>query len=88
MTDNASQAPDADMSFEAALAQLEEIVRKLEAGDQTLDDAIRLYEEGVRLHRLCEEKLAAARGKLERLVESQTGEIAVEPLDDDAEEDI
>ena len=44
----------AELSFEAALKRLEEIVRQLESGEARLDDAIDLYEEGDRLKRQCE----------------------------------
>ena len=89
MTTEGQRAFDAEMSFEEALETLEEIVQKLEEGDQTLDQAIQLYEEGVRLHKLCEEKLAAARGRLEKVVETQAGEVGLEPMDEgDPEEDV
>lgn len=89
MINEAEREPDDELTFETALEKLEEIVGKLEEGDQTLDQAIHLYEEGVRLHRMCEGKLAAARGKLEKVVQTQAGEIALEPLDDgDPEEDV
>jgi exodeoxyribonuclease VII small subunit len=89
VAERTSQAVEPELTFEAALGRLEDIVEKLEAGEQTLDEAIALYEEGVRLYRLCGEKLAAARGRLEKVVESETGEIALEPLEDgDPEKDV
>ena len=53
----------AELSFEAALKRLEEIVHKLESGEAPLDDAIRLYEEGDRLKRQCEARLQAAQAR-------------------------
>ena len=47
----------AEIKFEEALKQLEEIVNKLESGDLTLDKSLEEYEEGVRLIRLCQKKL-------------------------------
>jgi len=47
----------ASMSFEDALAQLEQIVHKLEAGDVPLEDSIRIYERGAALKAHCEKKL-------------------------------
>ena len=48
-----------DLSFEAALKRLEEIVRRLESGDESLDESIRLYGEGDALRKQCEARLAA-----------------------------
>ncbi len=48
------------LSFEQALRQLEERVQKLESGDLPLDDALRLFEDGVALVRQCHERLDAA----------------------------
>jgi exodeoxyribonuclease VII small subunit len=56
-----------ELSFEAALKRLEEIVRKLESGEAALDDAILLYEEGDRLKQQCEARLAAAQAKIEQI---------------------
>jgi exodeoxyribonuclease VII small subunit len=56
-----------ELSFEAALKRLEEIVRKLESGEAPLDDAIRLYEEGDRLKQQCEARLAAAQARIEQI---------------------
>jgi exodeoxyribonuclease VII small subunit len=57
----------AELTFEAALKRLEEIVRKLESGEAALDDAILLYEEGDRLKQQCEARLAAAQAKIEQI---------------------
>lgn len=59
-------------SFEEALARLEEIVARLEAGDLPLEESMALFEEGVGLARLCQEILAAAEGRLEMLVAGGT----------------
>jgi exodeoxyribonuclease VII small subunit len=53
--------------FEDALARLDEIVAQLEGGRLPLDQALSLYEEGVRLYHLCEAQLDAATLRLERL---------------------
>jgi exodeoxyribonuclease VII small subunit len=57
----------AELSFEAALKRLEEIVRKLESGEAPLDDAIQLYAEGDRLKQQCEARLQAAQAKIEQI---------------------
>ena len=54
-------------TFEEALSRLEEIVARLEAGETTLEESMALFEEGVGLARFCQEKLAAAEGRLEIL---------------------
>jgi exodeoxyribonuclease VII small subunit len=54
-------------SFEEALARLEEIVRSLERGDVSLDEALALWSEGDGLHRRCLELLTAAEGRIEQL---------------------
>lgn len=60
--------PDvAELSFEAALRRLEEIVRKLESGEAPLDEAIALYGEGDRLKRQCEARLQAAQARIEQI---------------------
>jgi exodeoxyribonuclease VII small subunit len=55
------------LTFEQALARLEAIVKKLEAGEASLEDSIGLYEEGTRLKRQCETKLAQAQARIERI---------------------
>ena len=57
----------AQLSFEAALKRLEEIVHKLESGEASLDDAITLSGEGDRLKQQCEARLAAAQAKIEKI---------------------
>jgi exodeoxyribonuclease VII small subunit len=56
-----------DLSFEAALARLEDIVRQLERGEAPLDQSIELYQEGDRLKRLCEARLKAAQARIEQI---------------------
>lgn len=57
-----------ELTFEAALARLEEIVRGLERGESTLDEALSLYEEGVKLARFCNSRLDEAEAKIEIMV--------------------
>lgn len=54
-------------NFEAALARLSEIVRMLESGQAPLEESLALYEEGVGLVRLCNEKLDGAEKKIKAL---------------------
>ena len=69
------------MSFEAALDELEEIVRTLEAGDGNLDDAIDAYSRGALLKVHCENKLIDAKTRIEKVVLGGDGEPNAEPLD-------
>ena len=61
-------------SFEQALQQLEQIVQKLEKGELPLEDSLKLYEEGIRLSRLCHGKLEEAEGRIEVLLKDARGE--------------
>ena len=61
------------MTFEAALARLEEIVRQLESGSAPLDTSLAMFEEGVSLVRFCGSKLDNAEQKLKILVKKQDG---------------
>ena len=55
------------LSFEAALAELETIVRSLEAGTAPLDESIELYQRGDRLKRHCEARLKAAQARIDQI---------------------
>ncbi|HTV89653.1 MAG TPA: exodeoxyribonuclease VII small subunit [Stellaceae bacterium] len=73
------EAPDiASMSFEDALAELEQIVRRLEAGQVKLDEAIQCYERGARLKRHCEQKLTEAQQRVERIVIGPDGAVGAQ----------
>lgn len=65
-----------ELSFEEALNQLENIVRELESGRIKLDDAVTAYERAVALKQLCENKLTAARLKIEKIEVNPEGEIS------------
>jgi exodeoxyribonuclease VII small subunit len=78
-----SASPAAPPAFEAALAQLESLVTRLEAGDLPLDEALRTFEQGVRLTRECQSALAGAQQKVQML--SQRGEqVVIEDIDSTA----
>jgi exodeoxyribonuclease VII small subunit len=69
------------LSFEDALAELEQIVRGLESGQQRLEDAISAYERGAALRRHCEAKLAEAEARVAAIVEHADGTLSVRPAD-------
>ncbi len=73
----------AELSFEDALKQLEEIVQKLEAGQGKLDEAIASYERGAALKRHCEAKLKDAQQKVDKIVLADDGSVLSEPADED-----
>jgi len=65
-------------TFEQALQQLEQIVQRLEKGELPLEESLLLYEEGIRLSRLCHGKLEEAEGKIEVLLKDARGEPALD----------
>ncbi len=71
--------PDiAAMSFEDALAELEQIVRRLEGGQVKLDEAILSYERGAQLKQHCERKLNEAQQRVDRIVIGSDGTVTAE----------
>ena len=70
-----------EKTFEASLAQLETIVRQLEAGDLPLEESLKLFEKGVALSRQCRERLNEAERRIEILMKDSGGEPAVSELD-------
>jgi len=61
--------------FEDALEKLEEIVRRMEAGEMTLEESLKAFEEGIKLSRLCAKKLDEADRRVELLLREE-GELA------------
>ena len=83
MAENAKSTDIAKMSFEDALAELEEIVRALEGGKGKLEEAITAYEHGAQLKAHCEKKLKEAQAKVEKISIGAGGEVVTEPADID-----
>jgi len=79
MNDAVALAEIAQMSFEDALAELEQIVRRLEGGQVKLDDAIQCYERGAQLKQHCERKLNEAQQRVDRIVVGPEGAVSAEP---------
>lgn len=73
--------------FEKSLARLEEVVRRLESANLSLDDAMKLFEEGVELSRECQKQLEQAEGRVEILLKKADGKLATEPFEPETEED-
>ena len=72
-----------EMSFEAALGELEKIVKQLEAGEGKLDEAIGAYQRGAALKRHCEDKLRQAKAQIDKIDLGTGGEAKTEPFDVD-----
>ncbi len=79
MSDTAVPAEIAALSFEDALAELEQIVKRLEGGSGKLNDAISSYERGALLKRHCEAKLREAEARVNKIVIGADGALAAEP---------
>jgi exodeoxyribonuclease VII small subunit len=76
----------AEKKFETALSRLEEIVKKLEAGDLPLEQSLKLFEEGVKLSRLCNKQLEEAERKVEILTKDKRGAVTARPFEEEAED--
>ena len=68
------KSAERSLTFEEALADLEEIITQLEDGDLTLDRALELFERGVSRLRICDTHLKKAQGKITELLSSENGE--------------
>jgi len=79
-----NNAPEiSSLSFEAALAELEKIVAKLESGDAPLQQSIKIYERGEALKTHCEKLLKAAEAKIEKITLNKEGQpTGTVPLDE------
>ncbi|MGQ9708409.1 MAG: exodeoxyribonuclease VII small subunit [bacterium] len=62
------------IDFEQALAELEKIVKELETGNLSLEKSLVLFERGVKLARMCKEKLSEAELKVNKLIKEKEGE--------------
>lgn len=69
-----SDTPVAEMSFEQAMAELEQVVGRLERGDVALDESITLYERGAALKKRCETKLKEAEEKVAAITLDSEGQ--------------
>ena len=67
--------------FEKSLMRLEEVVKRLENTDLSLDEAMKLFEEGVKLSRECQKQLEEAEGRVEILLKKADGKIAAAPFE-------
>jgi exodeoxyribonuclease VII small subunit len=76
----------AEKKFENAIKELEQIVGKLEDSELPLDDALKLFERGIKLSQLCSTKLDDAEQKVEQLVKGADGSLRPVPFEETDEE--
>ena len=81
MADSKIPADIRKLSFEDALAEMEDIVRRLESGQVKLEDAIDSYARGASLKKHCEAKLKEAKARVDKIVLAPDGGIGTEPAD-------
>src|SRR4028119_995306 len=67
-------------SFEASLGELEKIVRKLEDGELSLEESLKLFEDGVKLSRECQERLNHSERRIELLLKDAGGNLTLQNL--------
>ncbi len=72
-----------EKSFETSLAELEDIVTKLETGDLPLESSLDLFEAGIKLSRECRERLSNAERRIEILMNDANGSLTAEAFDPD-----
>jgi len=68
------------LTFEDAMKRLESIVETLGGGNLSLEDSLKMFEEGMELCKFCNKKLDEAEYKVEKLMEKEGGELSVEQL--------
>ncbi len=68
--------------FEEAVGELERVVEQLESGELSLEDSLAAFEKGVRLVKLCNQKLTEVERKIELLVKDKDGKLQLKPLED------
>lgn len=71
-----------EMTFEAAMERLEEVLHLLEGGSESLDDSLKLYEEGISLIRACNERLENAEQRIKVLQMKEDGSVVLADFDE------
>jgi exodeoxyribonuclease VII small subunit len=77
----AENPPAGEMSFEEALKKLATIVDAMENDELPLEKLLTHYEEGVRLHQLCQSRLAAAETRIQQIERNASGNPVAKPID-------
>ena len=68
----------AEIKFEKAMKRLEQIVEELEKGELDIDKSLEIFEEGIKMSRVCSKKLNEAEQKIEKLTRNQKGELVAD----------
>jgi exodeoxyribonuclease VII small subunit len=76
-----------EKAFEEALRELEEIVNRLEQGEIPLEEALQLFEQGVKLSRYCHTKLDEAQKRVEIVLKDESGKMTTQPFERGAGEE-
>jgi len=71
----------AEVKFEDAIKKLEKIVEDLEGGDLSLDEALKKYQEGIEISRVCSQRLESAKKKIEVLSKNKKGEFELKDFE-------
>ncbi|NLM79224.1 MAG: exodeoxyribonuclease VII small subunit [Ruminococcaceae bacterium] len=71
-----------ELTYEDALAALETVVARLESGDVTLDESMKLFQKGTELSRICTARLAAIEKQITQLLQSEDGTLEEKPFDE------
>jgi exodeoxyribonuclease VII small subunit len=76
-----------EIKFEKAIQRLEKIVDDLETGELDIDKSLEIFEEGIKMSRICSKKLNEAEAKIEKLTRDQKGELVTElfPVDEESD---
>jgi len=77
----------AEIKFEKAMNRLEQIVEELEKGELDIDKSLEIFEEGIKMSRVCSKKLNEAEQKIEQLTKNRKGELVAELFPAGANED-
>ena len=74
-----------EIKFEKAIQRLEKIVDDLEKGEMDIDKSLEIFEEGIKMSRVCSKKLNEAEAKIKKLTKDQKGELVTElfPVEDE-----
>jgi len=73
----------AEKKFEQALERLEEIVGELEKGDLPLEQSLKLFEEGIKLSRICTKRLEEAERRVDVLLKDRSGNVIAKPFEEE-----
>ncbi|HHE65290.1 MAG TPA: exodeoxyribonuclease VII small subunit [Bacteroidetes bacterium] len=75
----------AKQTFEKAMKELELIVQQLESGDQPLEEAVKKFEEGIKLSKFCSEKLDETEKRISILLKDKSGNLFEKPFISESE---